>query len=181
MTIEPTGEIIMEQNQQGHHDYDGIIEDREQKPPVYFTILFYSLIVWAVAFSAFYLLSGWSSEAEFQTKMSAYEEQYQTPKEEPAAALSPAEQPEEAATVAAKPESVPDGAAIYAQRCAMCHGGDAKGGIGPDLTAAEYAHGKTPEAISRSISAGIGGGMPAFGNQLKQEDIKALVDYLLSL
>ena len=45
---------------------DGIVEDREQAPPVYFTILFYGLIIWGVAFMAFYLLSGWSAEAEFQ-------------------------------------------------------------------------------------------------------------------
>lgn len=169
----------MEHNEQAQHDYDGIIEDREQKPPVYFTVLFYGLIVWGVAFCAFYLLSGWSSEAEFQMKMTAYEEQHQAPKEEPAP--SPAKQPEQAAAVAATPESAPDAAAIYAQRCAMCHGSDAKGGIGPDLTAAEYVHGKTPEAVTKSISGGIGGGMPAFGNQLKQEEIKALVDYLLAL
>lgn len=169
----------MEHNEQAQHDYDGIIEDREQKPPVYFTILFYGLIVWGVAFSAFYLLSGWSSEAEFQMKMAAYEEQYQKPQETPAPA--PDKQPEQAAAVAATPESAPDAAAIYAQRCAMCHGGDAKGGIGPDLTAAEYANGKTPEAVTKSISEGIGGGMPAFGSQLKQDEIKALVDYLLAL
>ena len=41
----------------------------EQRPPVYFTVLFYGLIVWGVAFCAFYLLSGWSSQAEFQAKM----------------------------------------------------------------------------------------------------------------
>lgn len=169
----------MEQNEQAQHDYDGIIEDHEQKPPVYFTILFYGLIVWGVAFCAFYLFSGWSSEAEFQMKMSAYEERYQAPAEAPAPAS--AKQPEQAAVVAATPASSPDAAAIYAQRCAMCHGADAKGGIGPDLTAAEYVNGKTPEAVTKSISAGIGGGMPAFGNQLTQEEIKALVDYLLAL
>ena len=171
----------MEQNEQAHHDYDGIIEDREQKPPVYFTILFYGLIIWGVAFSAFYLLSGWSSDAEFQLKMSAYEEQYQKPSDTTSSEPAPAQQPEQTAAVAAAPESAPDAAAIYAQRCAMCHGEDAKGGIGPDLTVAEYANGKTPEAVTESISAGIGGGMPAFANQLKQEEIKALVDYLLSL
>lgn len=171
----------MEQNEQAPHDYDGIIEDREQKPPVYFTILFYGLIIWGVAFSAFYLLSGWSSDAEFQLKMSAYEEQYQKPSDTTSSEPAPAQQPEQTAAVAAAPESAPDAAAIYAQRCAMCHGEDAKGGIGPDLTVAEYANGKTPEAVTESISAGIGGGMPAFANQLKQEEIKALVDYLLSL
>jgi len=171
----------MEQNEQAHHDYDGIIEDREQKPPVYFTILFYSLIIWGVAFCAFYLLSGWSSDAEFQQKMAVYEEKYQQPSDMQAPESAPAKQPEKTAAVAASTESAPDAAAIYAQRCAMCHGKNANGGIGPDLTAADYANGKTPEAITKSISAGIGGSMPAFGDQLKEEEIEALVEHLLSL
>ncbi|MBW2503584.1 MAG: hypothetical protein JRE16_03340, partial [Deltaproteobacteria bacterium] len=48
------------------HEFDGIIENRVSSPPIYYTILFYGLVIWGVAFCAFYLLSGWSSEAEFQ-------------------------------------------------------------------------------------------------------------------
>jgi len=56
------------------HTYDGIREDREQKPPAYFNILFYGLILWGVAFSAYFLLSGWSSHNEFQQKMTIHQE-----------------------------------------------------------------------------------------------------------
>jgi cytochrome c oxidase cbb3-type subunit 3 len=171
----------MEHKDQAQHDYDGIIEDREQKPPVYFTVLFYSLIIWAVAFSAFYLLSGWSSDAEYQLKMSSYEEKYQAPSEAQAPQPAPAKQPEKVAAAAVTPESAPDAAAIYAQRCAMCHGAEAEGGIGPNLTEDEYHYGKSEEAVTVSITDGRPNGMPAFGNQLKQAEIKALVDHLLSL
>ena len=51
---------------------DGIVEDREKAPPVYFNVLFYGLIIWAVAFMSFYLLSGWSSDAEFKEKMAIH-------------------------------------------------------------------------------------------------------------
>ena len=51
---------------------DGIVEDREKAPPVYFSILFFGLIIWGVIFMSFYLLSGWSSDAEFQEKMAAH-------------------------------------------------------------------------------------------------------------
>ncbi len=57
------------------HDFDGITENRVNKPPVYFNILFYGLIIWGVIFMAYYLFSGWSSEAEFQAKMKAHQEQ----------------------------------------------------------------------------------------------------------
>ena len=54
--------------------FDGIRENRENKPPVYFNILYYGLIIWAVLFMGYYLLSGWSSHAEFQAKMKAHQE-----------------------------------------------------------------------------------------------------------
>jgi len=181
-----------------HHDYDGITEDRERRPPVYFTVLFYGLIIWAVAFCAFYLLSGWSSDAEFQVKMQAHEEKYQSPAAPPAAKAEPADQPAAppqtpgpataagtaatAATAAPAAAGQPDAKALYAGKCAMCHGADGKGGFGSDLTSAAYVYGKHREAIAASITQGRGNGkMPAFDGQLKREEIDALADYLLSL
>ncbi len=54
---------------------DGIVEDRNQSPPVYFNILFYGLIIWGVLFMAYYLLSGWSSQQEFEQKMEIHQQQ----------------------------------------------------------------------------------------------------------
>jgi cytochrome c oxidase cbb3-type subunit 3 len=181
-----------------HHDYDGITEDREQRPPAYFTVLFYGLIVWGVAFSAFYLLSGWSSDAEFQAKLKAHETRGQgviavpaatataaVKPAEPAPAPPPAPQPADApAAVAAVPATAAksDAKALFAEKCAMCHGADAKGGFGPNLTAKDYEYGKTRQAIFLSISQGRANNkMPAFEAQLKREEIYALADYLLTL
>lgn len=160
-----------------HHEHDGIVEDREQRPPVYFTVLFYGLIIWGVAFCAFYLLSGWSSEAEFQEKMARHEQTFQKspPPPEPAKPVAAA-----VPAVAAVVEKI-DAEAIYAQRCAMCHGQDAKGGIGPDLTTAEYIYGKSREAITESISQGRPKGMPGFASQMSEAQTEAVVDYLLAL
>ena len=55
--------------------FDGIRENRENRPPTYFNILFYGLIIWGIMFMGYYLLSGWSSHNEFQEKMSAHQEQ----------------------------------------------------------------------------------------------------------
>jgi cytochrome c oxidase cbb3-type subunit 3 len=52
--------------------FDGIKESGK-KPPAYFNILFFGLIIWAVIFMAYYLLSGWSSHDEFQQKMDAHQ------------------------------------------------------------------------------------------------------------
>jgi cytochrome c oxidase cbb3-type subunit 3 len=183
-----------------HHDFDGITENRDQRPPVYFTVLFYGLIVWGVAFSAFYLLSGWSSDAEFQATMKAHEARGQAtaaaPASKPEPVLKPAEPapappkaPEPAATSAAlatAPVTAAklDAKSLFAEKCAMCHGADAKGGFGPNLTAPadKFEYGKTRQALFMSIEEGRGNGkMPAFKGQLKREEIYALADYLLTL
>ena len=56
------------------HTYDGIQEDREKKPPAYFNLLYYGLIIWGVAFCAYFLLSGWSSHGEFKEKMAIHQQ-----------------------------------------------------------------------------------------------------------
>lgn len=181
---------MLEEHEHKHavHEFDGIIENRVSSPPVYFTVLFYGLIIWAVAFCAFYLLSGWSSDAEFQAKMKAHEEQHQAaaapaPKKAAPAPQQAAEStPAAVAGQASGTGTAPDAKAIFAAKCAMCHGADAKGGFGPDLTAAEYEYGKNREAIYQTIAEGRANNkMPAFAGQLKREEIYALADYLLSL
>ena len=67
---------------------DGIVEDREKAPPVYFNVLFYGLIIWGVAFMSFYLLSGWSSDAELKEKMAIHKGEQ--PVQQEAAAPTPA-------------------------------------------------------------------------------------------
>ena len=162
------------------HEFDGIVENRVSTPPVYFNILFYGLIIWGIAFSAYYLLSGWSSEAEFQEKMAAHTgtpEQGQTQ-----AQAQPQAQAESPAAAAAQPSAQPlDGKALFAAQCAACHGQDATGGFGPDLTAVNYQFGKSPAEIRESISAGRGANMPGFAGQLTDAEIDSLVDFLLQL
>jgi len=160
-----------------HHEEhaDGIVEDREKAPPVYFTILFYGLIIWAVAFMAFYLLSGWSSDAEFKEKMAAH--RGETPAQQQAAAPPVTTA---APSAAEAPATVAGGQELYAKHCAGCHGAEGKGSFGPDLSG-EYKYGKTSMAVEESISLGRPGNMPAFEKKLSSEEIKTLADFILSL
>jgi len=70
---------------------------------------------------------------------------------------------------------------LYAELCAGCHGIQARGGVGPDLTVSRFKYGKNRPAIEKSILDGRIGGMPAFGSHLKPEETVALAEYLLSL
>jgi mono/diheme cytochrome c family protein len=70
-----------------------------------------------------------------------------------------------------------DGAAIYGQRCAGCHGGDGSGGIGPRLAGGRVvANFPDPEDQIAVVTNGRGG-MPAFAERLSPEEIAAVVEY----
>lgn len=168
---------MLEKHKHKHptHDFDGITENRAQKPPAYFAVLFYGLIIWGVIFMAYYLLSGWSSEGQFKERMAAHQQQLADQKPPQSAAV-----PAAGAQPQAEEEAV-DGASLYAENCAMCHGAEGKGGIGPDLTVASYKYGREETEVLHSISAGRPGGMPGFGNRLSAAQIKGLAEYVLSL
>ncbi|UFS71114.1 cytochrome c [Geomonas sp. RF6] len=151
-----------------HHsfDYDGIKYRIESRPPLVFTILFSGLVLWALGFMGYFLFSDWSSVGEYVQEKKAND------------ALKAASAA--AAPVKVAPGDPQVGAAVFAERCAACHGADAKGKIGPDLTRKDYKYGKSEAAITESISKGRPGGMPGFGD-LAPEKIAGLAAYLLHL
>jgi mono/diheme cytochrome c family protein len=69
-----------------------------------------------------------------------------------------------------------DGAAVYGDRCAGCHGGDGSGGIGPRLAGRMVERFPDPAQQVDVVTNGRGG-MPAFGNRLGAEEIGAVVEY----
>lgn len=161
-----------------HHEEhaDGIVEDREKAPPVYFTILFYGLIIWGVAFMAFYLLSGWSSDSEFKEKMAIHKGELPAQQEASAPAPAPTAVPAAApAAVAAA-----DGQTLFKKHCAGCHGANGKGAFGPDLSG-DYKYGKTSMAVLESIASGRPGNMPAFEKKMSPEEIDAVTEFILNL
>ena len=161
------------------HNFDGIIENRITSPPTYFSVLFFGLILWALIFMAYYLLSGWSSQGEFKQQMAAHQQMVAQQQSQQPQGGAPAAMAEE------KKENRGDrgeaGKKLFAQNCAACHGADATGGIGPNLTAKTFKFGRTPDDITTTIKGGRPGGMPAFGNQLSSEQIADLVAFIESL
>lgn len=73
----------------------------------------------------------------------------------------------------------PSGAALYADRCADCHGPDATGVRGPDLTRL-WGTGATDERVFQTIRQGVPGSiMPA--TTAPDAEVRALVAYLKAL
>ena len=78
-----------------------------------------------------------------------------------------------------KESSSTDTAKVFGEKCAMCHGENGKGitkGT-PDLTNAAWQKKETDAEFADMIKVGKKP-MPAFGDKLSDEQIKALVQYV---
>jgi mono/diheme cytochrome c family protein len=81
------------------------------------------------------------------------------------------------------PAAIEAGGEIFGARCAMCHGKGLEGSIGPSLVDDIFAgqEGDVPDsAYLKVISEGREGGMPTFGAQLTEEEIRSVVSFIRS-
>jgi mono/diheme cytochrome c family protein len=85
--------------------------------------------------------------------------------------------PELRASPSALTDQASHGQRLFERNCAHCHGDDARGDEGPDL------HGlkKSDARITKVVTQGIKGEMPAFSTKLNAEDVKALIAFLRTL
>jgi mono/diheme cytochrome c family protein len=69
------------------------------------------------------------------------------------------------------------GAVVFSENCSTCHGATGHGGNGgPDLTTMPLA--QTEEGAIQQVTNG-GGGMPAFGGTLSEEEIENVAAYVV--
>ena len=80
-----------------------------------------------------------------------------------------------APTIAFAGHSAEHAQGIYAQNCALCHGADRLGGVGPALLPENLRRLRKPKAVD-AISNGLPASqMPGFSNKLSSDDIASLV------
>ena len=80
------------------------------------------------------------------------------------------------------PQAIASGHELFVRmNCAGCHGYDAKGGMGPNLTDTYWRYGGVPADVFKSIYEGRPQGMPAWNPALPPDDIWKLVAYIESL
>lgn len=85
----------------------------------------------------------------------------------------------EAARAQMKAEAVERGAGLYSSQCALCHGPDGEGGVGPALQGTPL----DDETLHKTIARGVAGtAMPAFdaeeGGPLAEHEITDLVTFI---
>jgi cytochrome c oxidase cbb3-type subunit 3 len=75
-------------------------------------------------------------------------------------------------------QAVTLGGQVFRQRCARCHGAGGQGkGSGPPLAGV----GLSREEVEAAVREGVPPLMPAFGRRLRDEQIRAVADYVASL
>ncbi|HSO87484.1 MAG TPA: PQQ-dependent sugar dehydrogenase, partial [Draconibacterium sp.] len=73
----------------------------------------------------------------------------------------------------------PNGATLYQQYCATCHGADLKGGNSGSLVDGVWQFGAADSYKFRNVKFGITHlGMPSYGAALKDDEIKAILQYV---
>ena len=153
------------------HEYDGI-EEADNSLPIWWVVVFIVSVLFAGGY--------WLMVEEFHL--------VPTPAE--ALALAQAERAKLTVQVsesdllsAARSESsVAAGKLAFTTNCVACHGTQAEGTIGPNLTDANWLHGGTPSQIFSTIRDGVPAkGMPSWGAILGQDTVKTLAAYVITL
>lgn len=158
------------------HVFDGI-EEHDNPPPAWFNWLFIGVIVWGIGYIALMPslfgpgLLGWDQHKRYEAEVADAKVRF--------AKAAPATV--DLASAMGDPALLAEGQKIYAQSCAACHGPEAKGAIGPDLTDAEWLYGGKPEQIVNTVANGAPKGMPAWEAQLGSANITKVSAYVHSL
>ena len=163
------------------HDFDGI-EELNNPLPAWWTWLFVITIVFAAGYLILYPgfgnfagVLGWTSAgqhgAEVERAAAEYGPLFARYFEPPIPDLVGDER------------AVGMGSRIFANRCATCHGSDARGGPGfPNLTDGDWLYGGAPETIVQTITNGRNGIMPPFAVVIGgDEGVADVTEYVLSL
>lgn len=80
----------------------------------------------------------------------------------------------------ASPAAATDAPALYAERCASCHGANRLGAMGPALLPENLGRMKADQVAGVIARGRPATQMPAFGEELTAEDIAALAGYALT-
>jgi cytochrome c oxidase cbb3-type subunit III len=161
------------------HEYDGI-QEYDNKLPLWWQYTLYGAMAFALVYWFHYevLKSGKSQKQEFEQEMAAV----RAAQAEKAKASGLLRKPETLITMSKDGATVAKGKEVFATTCAACHRADGGGVIGPNLTDEFWLHGNAPNNIFDCVHDGITAkGMPAWGPQLGQDKVAAVVAYVLTI
>jgi cytochrome c oxidase cbb3-type subunit 3 len=169
--IKPTG-----------HVWDGDLEEFDNPLPRWWYYMFLITLVFGLIYLALYPglgaykgLFGWTQINQYEDESARYDAKYS----ELYSAYAATPIPE----LAMNADAMKSGERIFASYCTVCHGSDARGGIGfPNLTDDNWIWGGTAEQIKASIVNGRIANMPARGGlPLTDDEVENVAEYVMSL
>ncbi len=167
-----------EEDVQLDHDYDGIKELDNALPPwwvygFYLTIVFSGIYVWR------YHISGTAPLQVQELKIALAEAKLQ---QEEYDKKNANKIDENSIEYKADATLIANGQALFAKNCVACHGAEAGGGTGPNLTDNYWKHGGNIKNIFKTIRYGVPDmGMIAWGDILTPSEMAALATYIKSI
>lgn len=161
-----------------NHDYDGIKELDNNLPP-WWKWTFYISIIFGVIYLTHYhiLKTGALPKEELANTLAQAEEEVAAFK-----ARARMNVDETNVKFILEDERLTAGASIYTAHCAVCHGQQGEGGVGPNLTDPYWIHGGTIGDVFRTIKYGVPAkGMQAWNNNLTAIQIQNVSTYIMAM
>lgn len=159
------------------HDYDGIRELDNALPP-WWKYGFYFTIVWAVVYLVYFHISnGPSSDEEYKAQMAAGAAQVAEYQAKAKDLVN-----EKTVTLLTEASDIEAGKSAFVQYCAVCHGADGGGIVGPNLTDKFWIHGGDVKDVFTTVKYGVQGkGMKSWQQELSPKMIAQVSAFVLSL
>ncbi|WDE95728.1 cbb3-type cytochrome c oxidase N-terminal domain-containing protein [Lentisphaera profundi] len=155
------------------HDYDGIRELDNDLPTWWLATMIFTIILGGVYVLHYHVFSGGNlMEQAYQRELNnaAQEQQARLADFD---SLSPQEQ---------RAQLLLQGQGVFTSKCAICHGPQGQGMVGPNLTDEYFLHGGSLEAIQKIIEVGVADkGMPKWEGQISPREIQGVSQYVYAM
>jgi cytochrome c oxidase cbb3-type subunit III len=169
---EPSTDLLLD------HEYDGI-KEFDNPMPRWWRWIFWASFYFSIGYIVHYHLTGngTSVQGEYEADVALAREA------DAAALLGNAVTEETLSKLAADAPMMADAAKLFSTRCSSCHGGNAEGLIGPNLTDGYWLNGDaTLLAIHTIVGEGVlAKGMPSWNRQLRPIEVAKLAAYVGTL
>ena len=159
-------------------DFDGIVELDNPTPP-WFNFLFYGTILFGIIylFNYHYFKFGKLQDEEFKEQVELAEVAKQAYLKSAGNLID-----ENNVVLLADNKALTNGATIFKEKCAVCHGEKAEGKVGPNLTDEFWLHGGSVQDIFKTIKYGVPAkGMVSWQNSLNGKQMQELASFIHSL
>lgn len=166
--LTPKQELEQEENLMDH-DYDGIHE-LDNPPPMWIMAIFYMSIFIAIMYAAHYhwFNQGPNQDEEYLIEMAEHLEKYGS------------QESNETLAILTDEASIKEGEMLYQKNCIACHAPKGEGGIGANLTDANWIHGCDFESVFNVVKNGAPNGMISYKTQMSDKKIQELTSYILT-